>query len=157
MLGDKAAREEAIVLDTARGRRFGVLCEPARTAGPDDAWVVFLNAARVGRAGPNRLWTTYARAWARAGLPSLRLDTWGSGDSDGNRLLDEVPACMRTQFYASGIGEDIAGAFAWLADHRHARRFALVGLCSGGYWAFHTALADARVAGIALVNLRRLY
>ncbi|MBV9917856.1 MAG: hypothetical protein JO153_15220 [Solirubrobacterales bacterium] len=36
-------------------------------------------------------------------------------------------------------------------------RFVLAGLCSGSYWALHAALADPRVAGLALINLFAFY
>ena len=156
-LGNGESHEEAIYLETPRGQSFGVICNPPSRMPAGDAWVVFLNSARVRRTGPNRLWTTYARTWARAGLPSLRLDSWGCGDSDGSRLLDELPLQIRKQFYASGVGDDIAASLTWLAQNRGARRFALVGLCSGAYWAFHTALADTRVGAIAMINAPWLF
>ena len=38
-----------------------------------------------------------------------------------------------------------------------ARSFALGGLCSGAYWAFHAAIADERVAAAFMLNPRTLF
>jgi alpha/beta superfamily hydrolase len=43
------------------------------------------------RSGPNRLTTAFARRWACAGVPSLRLDLRGIGDSDGDPFEGETP------------------------------------------------------------------
>ena len=72
VLDARGVSEETVVLHTGRGARVGVTCEPI-TPASTDTWLVFLNAARVRRVGPNRLWTTYARDWASRGLCSLRL------------------------------------------------------------------------------------
>ena len=47
---------------------------------------------------------------------------------------------------------DVQSAMTLLGHLRGTRRFVLVGLCSGAYLAYHTAIADARVAGQVLVN-----
>jgi len=135
---------------------MGVTCEPS-TAGGDDAWVVFLNAAKVRKVGPNRLWTTFARHWAQSGVQSFRFDSHGVGDSDGAAGPDEVAVDDDAQYYEPGFVADTLDAFAWLAASKGARRFALVGLCSGATWAFSAALVDERVVSVALVNPRTLF
>jgi pimeloyl-ACP methyl ester carboxylesterase len=151
-------RELPLVLDTARGRRVGVVCEPNGPVRRRGDWVVFLNAGRVRRSGPNRLVTSYARAWARRGLPSLRLDVGGTGDSDGDLRDDEISSPYDAGWYEKpSFTEDVADALAWLSAERDARRFDLVGLCSGAEWGYHAAIADERVAGVALINPRALY
>jgi hypothetical protein len=118
---------------------------------------VFLNAGAVRKVGPNRLWTRYARAWAAVGLPSLRIDVWGVGDADGDRWADETPGPHLGRYYSTDRVADVAVALEWLAEQRGARRFALVGLCSGAFLGFHTALSDERVPGIAMINPRTLF
>ena len=148
--------EEIVEISTARGHLYAVTSAPAGADAGSDAWVVFLDAGRVRRVGPNRLWTTYARAWAASGLPSLRLDSRGIGDSDGSRVVDETPGQNDGQSYVPELIDDVCDTLDWLSANRQAKRFALIGLCSGATWGFQTALIDDRVHGVALVNPRTL-
>ena len=66
------------------GTLFGVLGRAARRRPRRDLCAVFLNAGAVRRIGPNRLWVEAARRWARAGVPSVRMDLEGIGDADGD-------------------------------------------------------------------------
>ena len=118
---DKAGiREETVLLATERGARAAVTCEPMTKARADE-WVVFLNAARVRRVGPNRLWTTFARSWARSGVHSLRLDVEGVGDSDGIQARDEVAPTDEAQSYEHRLVIDALDAIAWLAENKGGR------------------------------------
>src|SRR5581483_403725 len=148
--------ERPVVLDTPRGRLVAVACEPPAARRPGD-WVLFLNSGRVRRIGPNRLVTSYARAWARLGVPSLRLDLGGIGDSDGEPADDEVPADYdEAWYYRSRFDDDVRDTLDFLARDAAATRFAIIGLCSAATWALKAALVDERTAGAALVNPRVL-
>ena len=46
--------------------------------------MLFVNAGPQRRTGPNRMWVEAARRWAAAGVPSLRIDLSGIGDSPGD-------------------------------------------------------------------------
>ena len=140
-------REETVTFAGPRGSLVAVTCEPAERAAGGD-WVVFLSAGGVRRSGPNRLWTTIARSWAREGLPSLRLDVSGVGDSDD--APDAVGVDV-SRFYTTDVGSDVIAALAWL-EARGATRIASLGLCSGAYWSFHTALAGARLSTFSMIN-----
>lgn len=146
---DQSVSEEAVVLSTPRGRLVGVTCEPENATGP---WVVFLSAGAVRRIGPNRLWTTFARRWALAGRPSLRIDLHGVGDSDGAREHDEVPGESISRMYEDDVSNDVTDALEWLATSRGADSFVLIGLCSGAHWGLWTAVSNPRVVGVGLVN-----
>ncbi len=133
------------------GDLVGILTEP--TDGPvSDLCVVLLNAGAIRRIGPNRMWVEAARRWAQRGVPTLRLDVEALGDSDGDiedyrddkglyvpKLVPQVLAALDT-LQEAGVGE----------------RFALGGLCSGAYWAYHAALQDERVTAAWMVNPRIL-
>jgi hypothetical protein len=119
--------------------------------------MVFLNAATVRRIGSNRLATTFARSWARAGLSSLRFDTYGVGDSEGAGREEEPPANHLPSLFEPDRVTAVCEVLAWLARHRDARRFALTGLSAGGTTAFQTALADDRVRGIVPLNPTTLF
>ena len=131
-------RERPVVFDTDHGRIVGILCEPEGTTTRDD-WVVFLNAGKERRIGPNRMTTEYARAWAREGLPSLRFDLPGIGDSDG-------------EYVETAFASVTGAALDVLATEHGAQDFALVGVSAGGPLAFAVAQADERVAAVSLVN-----
>jgi alpha/beta superfamily hydrolase len=133
------------------GDLVGILTQPAD--GPvSDLCVVLLNAGAIRRTGPNRMWVEAARRWAQRGVPTLRLDVEGVGDSDGDiedyrddeglyvpKLVPQVLAAIDA-LQQAGVGE----------------RFALVGLCSGAYWAYHAAVQDERVMAAWMLNPRIL-
>lgn len=141
-------RETAIVRSTATGDLFGILAAP-ESPRPTPVAAVFLNAGAVRRIGPNRIWVEASRRWARRGVPTLRIDLDGIGDSDGDagRYRDVG------QFYAR---DELADQIRILTDELLARtgaeRVILAGLCAGGYWAFRGADRDPRVVAAYLLN-----
>lgn len=152
-LDDGAICEEATMLETGRGRLFAVTCASAENLeqrAPD--WVVFLNTGRIRRGGTSRLSTNWARRWARAGVPSIRLDVLGVGDSDGIGVGDEVLVDDPSISYSEAVLTDVRAALAWLAEHHHAERFMVIGLCSGATIGFELALSEPQVVGAGLIN-----
>ena len=145
-------REETIALDGPRGTLVGVTCEPSDGEADGDPWLVFLNAGAIRRSGPGRLWTSYARSWASRGLPSLRLDLSGIGDSDGNPAQDERASDEVGRLYVTDFAEDVSTAVRWIERRAGAPRIALLGLCSGAYWSLHTALSHGGASFVVLVN-----
>lgn len=95
------------------------------------------------RVGCHRQFVLLARAIARFGIPAMRFDYRGMGDSDGE-----------TQSFEQ-TGADIAAAIeAFMRASPSLERVVLWGLCDGAsasllYW---HATNDARVAGMALLN-----
>jgi len=140
--------ETAIVRSTGTGDLFGILAAP-ESPRPTPVAAVFLNAGAVRRIGPNRIWVEASRRWARRGVPTLRIDLDGIGDSDGDsgRYRDVG------QFYAR---DELADQIRLLSDEVLARtgadRIVLAGLCAGGYWAFRGADRDPRVVAAYLLN-----
>src|SRR6185436_1599981 len=104
-----------------------------------EQWVVFLSNRYARRIGPNRLYTASARRWAAQGLPSLRLDVRATGDSGGPEQ-----ETVRNMYSEDGI-DDARLALAYLRKEYGARRFVLIGLCSGAFAGFHAALAEPEV------------
>jgi pimeloyl-ACP methyl ester carboxylesterase len=141
--GRQVAREEAFVFGN---RLFGILCEPA-ARGPQRTReaVVFLNVGSNHRVGSNRMYVKMARSMAARGLTSLRFDISGIGDSVSDAKLEN-------RLYAPEAVLDVQTAMTELTSLRQVERFYLVGLCSGAYLAYKSALADKRVAGQILIN-----
>ena len=139
--------ETVVQLESLGTTIFGTLTRAA-TADAGDAWVVLPSAGPVRRSGPNRLWTRFARAWAARGVSSLRLDVRGVGDSEGPDASDE----HYERLYSPEALNDVAVGVEYIRNHFGARRFAVVGLCSGGVAGFHAAVERDDVVGAVLIN-----
>jgi pimeloyl-ACP methyl ester carboxylesterase len=111
--------------------------------------VLLLNNGANPRAGIGRQGVRLARRLARAGFASLRLDLGGIGDSLPPEEVDA--AAPPDLFHPARIAEARLG-LELLAAHG-AQRCLVAGICSGAHVALQLALADARVQGLALVNL----
>jgi pimeloyl-ACP methyl ester carboxylesterase len=145
-----ALREWPVFLDGPSGRLFGVLTEPLGAR--RELTALLLNAGPQRRTGPNRMWVEIARRWAANGVPTLRLDVDGIGDSDGDAtVLGRV-----TAFYRPGYVEQALAALEMLAERGLPQRFVTLGLCAGAYWSVRAALADERVASVIMLNPRTL-
>jgi hypothetical protein len=151
-VGDAVVRERSLAIEQPFGRLFGVLTEPT-VSETTDLGVVLLNAGAIRRIGPNRMWVELARRWAARGVPSLRLDLEGLGDSDGDdgRFADVA------ELYVPQLVDQVQTAIDVVEAHGIAQRFVLTGLCSGAYWSFHGALRDERVVAAFMVNPRTLF
>jgi hypothetical protein len=124
----------------ANGGLVGTLSVAAQQA---RLGALLFNAGVVPRIGPNRLNVRLARALAAGGLPSLRFDLSGRGDSAPARGMES---------YEQQAVADIRAAMNLLSERTGVRHFAIVGLCSGAENAFHAALADERVVGVTLMD-----
>ncbi|HEY7057423.1 MAG TPA: alpha/beta fold hydrolase [Vicinamibacterales bacterium] len=141
--------EELVVLGETGSRIVGVVStSDLREPREDDVWYVFLTTAHIRRAGPNRMWTRFARDLTARGVPCFRLDVEGVGDSDGPEMASTT---LSTQ-YSPDVLASIGRGLDYLRTHHGARRFALVGLCSGAFNAFHTAVAEPDVVSALLVD-----
>ncbi|HKU41557.1 MAG TPA: hypothetical protein VJR89_25545, partial [Polyangiales bacterium] len=130
---------------------FGILTEAPQPK-RDAPCVVLLSGGVNPQVGTNRLHTRWARDWALdLGLTSFRFDLSGIGDSA------TAPGAEDAQLYSLSTVDDVREALDFLERTTGARHFALVGLCSGAFAGFHTALADRRVTELGLLNLLRYY
>jgi pimeloyl-ACP methyl ester carboxylesterase len=130
---------------------FGVLTEDRVRARRDVPVILLLSGGVNPQVGTNRMHTRWARAWAELGFTTLRFDLAGVGDSHAR--ANEPDGTL----YTMAAIADVRAAMDHLQAARGASRFMLIGLCSGAFVAFHTALSDPRVSDIALLNLLRFY
>lgn len=141
----RAVREEALAFGDGN-RLFGILTEREGAAGHERPAVLFLNAGANHHVGPNRLYVLLARDLAARGYAAFRFDVGGLGDAGPTRGMIE------NQVYSKDSVADVKAAMAFLASIRGIQRFVLVGICSGGFLAFHTSHEDARVVGQIMIN-----
>jgi alpha-beta hydrolase superfamily lysophospholipase len=131
------------------GVQFGILATPDTASGRAPLGLVLLNGGAVRHTGPNRMWVEAARRWARRGVPVLRFDIEGLGDSDG----DERPYVANAALYDPELARQASEAIADLTGAGVANRWIVAGLCAGASWAFHAVLADPdRVSAGLLIN-----
>lgn len=133
--------ERALAFRCQGQRLLGVLAEPAR-AGKTGLLIVV--GGPQYRAGSHRQFVMQARSAAAAGVPTLRFDVRGMGDSEGSQRNFEQ------------ISADIGAAIDALMEAcPSVRRVALWGLCDGASAALlyldHSA-QDPRVQGLCLLN-----
>jgi alpha-beta hydrolase superfamily lysophospholipase len=126
-------------------RLFGVISEPEK--GPSNrAAVCLLNVGSNPHIGPHRMYVDLARRLAAKGRLCLRFDISGLGESG------PLPGKAENRLYDIDTIEDVRAALSMLEEKRGAKRFVLLGLCSGAYLAYQAALRDPRVAGEVLLN-----
>jgi alpha-beta hydrolase superfamily lysophospholipase len=133
------------------GDLFGVLSQPVASIHPDRAGtaVLLLNVGGNYRVGPNRVYVKLARDLAASGYRVLRMDVTGIGDS---RIEDGFSS---DSMYRCDAVADVGAAIDMLRQ-RGCERIFLLGICSGAYLAFQTALHDTRIDGQMIVNARLL-
>jgi pimeloyl-ACP methyl ester carboxylesterase len=126
-------------------RLFGIATAAADSKNVRGA-VIMLNTGADYHVGPNRMYVSLARRWAREGFVVLRLDIAGLGDSDTrpDSKVDEVfpPAALK----------DINRAVNFMRQEFGATDVTLIGVCSGGYHALRAAVAELPVNRIFMVN-----
>jgi exosortase A-associated hydrolase 1 len=130
--------EQAVEFDCAGDELIGVL---SASALPASLGVLIVVGGPQYRVGSHRQFTLLARQLAEHGVPTLRFDYRGMGDSEGEvRTFEDVGAdirCAIDRFFASVPG---------------LRHVVLWGLCDGASAALFYAHQDARVRGLVMLN-----
>lgn len=121
----------------------GILTAPTEATRQREFALIILNAGVLHRVGPHRLHVKLARKAAELGIPALRMDLSGIGDSRS----------PRTDLSFRALSVRDAQAAMDLVSHRlGVNHFVLFGLCSGADNSLATALEDERVFSIAMVD-----
>lgn len=134
-------REQAITFPCAGQTLLGIVSHPDDAGG--DTGVVIVVGGPQYRVGSHRQFALLARHLAAAGMPVLRFDVRGMGDSSG------APRAF------SELDDDIGAAITALQEAcPAAQRIVLWGLCDAAsasllYW---QRQRDPRLAGLALIN-----
>ncbi|MCC6193663.1 MAG: hydrolase 1, exosortase A system-associated [Burkholderiales bacterium] len=135
-----AAVDGFVAFDCGDATCLGVLSRCVQAESRNAVGVVVVVGGPQYRVGSHRQFTLLARALAGAGVPTLRFDYRGMGDSDGE------PRTFET------IDDDIRAAIDALQRETGVARAVLWGLCDGATAAMFYAASDPRVAGIVALN-----
>ena len=122
----------------------GIVTRPSGLNAPaNDFAVVILNTGIIHRVGHHRMYVTFSRAIADAGLPVLRFDFSGIGDSESR--TDGLPPLEASL-------ADIKEALDWFEASIQVKHFVIIGLCAGADHAVVYAANDPRVVGLVLME-----
>ncbi|HET7863538.1 MAG TPA: hypothetical protein VFL86_03950 [Burkholderiaceae bacterium] len=105
--------------------------------------LLLVNAGVVHRIGLHRINVKIARHMAGQGVPSLRFDLAGLGDS---RIVGQAAG-----FREQAVG-DIQAAMDQIERSHDIHRFAIFGICSGAFNGYAAALADPRIVGLSMMD-----
>ena len=138
MAGSTFNRELPIVFECGDDELLGII---HRAAGESRVGVVIVVGGPQYRVGSHRQFLLLARALANAGIPTMRFDHRGMGDSEGEaRTFD-------------GIDQDINCAIDTFLQHESAvRTIVLWGLCDAASAILMYAYRDPRVGALVLCN-----
>ena len=139
-VSERPWQEDALAIPCGEERLVAVLARPSACG---DTGVVIVVGGPQYRAGSHRQFVLLARALAAAGIPALRFDVRGMGDSTG-----------RMQSFQAST-QDLACAIdALVSACPTVRRVVLWGLCdAASVILLHShSNEDSRIAGMVLVN-----
>lgn len=126
---------------------FGIMCVP-KDVSYERPVIVYLNSGANHHIGWGRSTVEVCRKLAGLGFASLRIDITGLGDSkDPEPLLERI-------LYRDESTQDVSAAINWL-ETQGFHNFTVVGLCAGAHLGFHSAVADARISRVVMVNLQK--
>ena len=135
--------ERSIIFGEGNGL-VGTICMPSpQSVNCADFGFILFNAGVVHRIGPHRINVRLGRKLSARGIPSIRFDLAGQGDSPRPTSL-----CTSQE----QVVIDLRSAMDALATYTGVRRFALFGFCSGGYHGYDLALVDDRIHGLLMFD-----
>jgi exosortase A-associated hydrolase 1 len=136
--GIRRMKQRAIRIECGQDKLVAVLAMPDR---PGTRGVLVITGGPQYRVGSHRQFVLLARQLAQDGMPVMRFDQRGMGDSEGKpRKFDE-------------IDHDISCAIAAFFAHQpQLTEIVLWGLCDGATAASFHAPSEPRVCGLILLN-----
>lgn len=137
---DAQASERMAEFSVAGSRLVGHLTLPAR---PATLGVVCAHGWSGIRSGPHGMLTSLARELARHGVPVLRFDFRGRGESQGNGLETTLGT----------MADDLVAAERYMVQSCGVRNVVLLGLCSGGNVAIGTLPRLRATGGLILLSV----
>ena len=150
-----AVRRKPVVFTNRAGLRlFGILHEPADGRNADLAFILLSPGVKM-RVGPGRLYLKLTELLVGFGIPVLRFDCHGLGDSEGT-LPEEQLRDVYGQIEVGRFVNDTIDAMNWMQQRLGTRRFILSGLCGGAITGLLAGARDQRVAGLLALGITPL-
>ena len=126
---------------------LGIVSMPAAGQAPSSGLgILMLNAGAIRLIGPNRMYVPMSRHWATQGHTVLRMDIAGLGDSPHR------PDQADNIVYSKHALDDVRAGIAHLRSQPGVQRVAVIGLCSGAYHAFKSAVNDLPMEAAVMIN-----
>lgn len=124
----------------------GVRVEPGLDRLRSGKAVLILNSSAERRIGPNRMWVGFARERAAKGDVVIRIDLPGLGESlqdchQGGNLV-----------YPTDTIDQVKVLFQQLVQDHPNARWAVLGLCSGGYHSYRLGVAEPGIDHVFSLN-----
>ena len=104
------------------------------------------------RVGPHRLYRKLSRPFLARGIPVMRVDFRGLGDSEGDWPDDSLASIYRLTALGHCV-DDARSALDWLESRLGIQRCIVGGLCGAPITALHAAREDPRVAALYAIGL----
>ncbi|MDE2400633.1 MAG: alpha/beta hydrolase [Burkholderiales bacterium] len=136
--------EQTLILGAEKHLVATLTPSAPRSANTPPCVAVLSNSGVIPRSGPHRMNVHLARRFAQMGIPSIRFDMSGLGDSQ--RSSGTLP--VLTQWVA-----DTRTVMDAAQSHFQCNRFFMVGFCSGAEVAHLVALEDPRMRAAVLWDL----
>ena len=130
--------ERALAFCCEEAWLYGIASMPQQ---PDQRGMLIVVGGPQYRVGSHRQFTLLARQLAATGIPVLRFDYRGMGDSEGDaRTFEEVQTDLR------------CAMDKFFAEAPFLREVVILGLCDAASAALFYAYQDSRVTGLVLLN-----
>lgn len=134
---------ETVVEFGPAGRFVGILSRlDSPSPSPADLGVLITNAGIIHRVGPHRLHVRLGRHLAAQGYPCVRYDLPGIGDSEG---AGGEQVAQMTLAATSGVLDRLQRMGV-------ARRFVILGICSGADHSLMASVVDPRIVGAVVID-----
>jgi len=117
--------------------------------------VVLLCPGIKTRVGPHRLHRKLSAPFLARGIPVLRVDFRGLGDSEGEWPDDALASIYRLTELGHCV-DDVRAALDWLETRLGIRRSIVGGLCGAAITALQVAREDSRLAALYAIGLPSL-
>lgn len=147
----------AVVSFPSKGQQLsGILTRPSLATTRPEIGVVLSHGGSRGRMGATFQYPYYARRLAELGIPSLRFDPGGTGDSTG-RLGVYHLRDFHFQLEQGLWVDDTVAALDWFRREVNPRRAVVGGVCAGALSALGASARTSRADGVMVMGPPVLY
>lgn len=145
--------EQIVILRNSAGHALYCMLEqpPAGVTKREVACVLLSPGVKM-RVAPHRLYRKLTQEFLQRGVPVLRVDFHGLGDSEGDLAEEQLDQLYR-QVQLGRHVDDARSAFRWLEREHGIKRFIVGGLCGGALTGLLAAEHDEAVVALYAVGI----